>query len=152
VELADYDPWAAIGGATGYASFMKRARGEKAPDWEPALEAYHDEDDLVLRYDVPGVDPADLDLRVDGRVLTVRGVRRRSVEVPAELSIRDEHAYGAFDRGIALPAGTDPAGVRARHHLGVLEIRVAHVRRAAPSEVPVVLDDEAVEVPVRADP
>src|SRR5205085_8641861 len=100
-----------------------RARGERDEYWHPVMEAFHDFDDMVLRFEVPGVAPDDIDIRVDGRVLWVQGVRHRAEHVPEELSMRDERSYGPFDRSIALPEGTDPAGVRASYRHGVLEVR-----------------------------
>ena len=135
MELKDYDPYRAIGGLTTYAKFMIRARGERDDDWHPTMEAFHTFDDMVLRYEIPGVRPEDIDIRVDGRVLYVQGVRRQTEEVPEELSMRAERVYGPFDRSIALPDGTDPAGVRATYLHGVLEIKVAHNRRPEPTEV-----------------
>jgi HSP20 family protein len=149
MELKDYDPYRAIGGASGFASFMKRARRERDDFWHPVLEAFHTFDDLVLRYEVPGVEPHDIEVRVDGRVLWVLGERRRQ-DVPAEeLSLRDERTYGAFERSIALPEGTDPSRVRATYRLGVLEVRVGHVRRPQPADVAVdTVEDPAVDIAV----
>ena len=136
MELAEYDPWRVIGGATAFAKQATRTRVEREPDWTPALDAFHTETDMVLRYEVPGVLPGDLEVRVDGRVLYVRGVRRAPNDAaPQELTMRAERVFGSFDRSIALPEGTDPDGVRASYLHGVLEIRVKHVRRPRPKDV-----------------
>lgn len=138
MELSEYDPWRVIGGATSFAKQATRSRGEREPDWKPVMDAFHTEADMVLRYEVPGVLPADLQVRVDGRVLYVRGVRRAPEDAaPPELTMRAERVFGDFDRSIALPEGTDASGVRASLAHGVLEIRAAHVRRRAPREVPI---------------
>jgi HSP20 family protein len=138
MELAQYDPWRVVGGTTDFAKQATRTREEQEPDWTPALDAFHTKTDMVLRYEVPGVLPSDLEVRVDGRVLYVRGVRRPPADVaPPELTMRAERVFGEFDRSIALPEGTDPHGVRASYLHGVLEIRVRHVRRPAPRDVPI---------------
>ncbi|WP_166903453.1 Hsp20/alpha crystallin family protein [Mycobacterium sp. DL440] len=137
MELADYDPWRVIGGTTDFAKQATRTREEQQPAWTPALDAFHTKTDMVLRYEVPGVLPDDLEVRVDGRVLYVLGVRRPPADqAPPELTMRAERIFGDFDRSIALPAGTDPNGVRASYFHGVLEIRVRHVRRPEPRDVP----------------
>jgi HSP20 family molecular chaperone IbpA len=157
MELKDYDPWRVIGGPTAFAKQATRSRGEREPGWRPVMDAFHTDTDLVLRYEIPGVLPEDVCVRVDGRVLYVQGVRRVSVEAPPELTMRAERVSGDFDRSIALPEGTDPAGVRAAYLYGVLEIRVAHVRRPVPTDVPIevveprstaieVLDDRQGEI------
>jgi HSP20 family protein len=138
MELKDYDPWRVVGGATAFAKQATRTRGETEPDWTPVLDAFHTDRDMVLRYELPGVAPEDIELRVDGRVLYVRGVRRAPVDAaPPELTMRAERVFGRFDRSIALPEGTDPAGVRASYLHGVLEVRVAHVRRREPLDIPI---------------
>jgi HSP20 family protein len=143
MELNDYDPYRAIGGLTPFASFMVRQRGERTDHWTPTMEAFHTFDDMVLRFEIAGVEPADIEVRVDGRVLYVGGTRRRAEQPPEELLMRDERTYGAFERNLALPEGTDPAGVRSTYRHGVLEVRVAHVRRPAPTVVTAVVDDDA---------
>jgi HSP20 family protein len=114
------------------------------------MDAFHTFDDLVLRYEIPGVQPADIEVRVDGRVLWVRGERRAPEDVPPELSMRAERTYGRFDGSVALPQGTDPAAVRASYHHGVLEILVGHVRRPEPLDItPDLGDPDAVSIEVR---
>jgi len=138
MELKDYDPWRVIGGATAFAKQATRTRAEREPDWKPVLDVFHAAHDMVLRYEIPGVLPEDLEVRVDGRVLYVRGVRRAPDEAaPPELTMRAERVFGDFDRSIAMPDGTDPKGVRASYLHGVLEIRVAHARRPEPRDVPI---------------
>jgi HSP20 family molecular chaperone IbpA len=86
-EVLHYDPYRAIGGRSGFADFMVRARRERDDLWHPVMEAFHTYDDLVLRFEVAGVRPEDIELRVDGRVLWVQGTRRRTEEAPPELTI-----------------------------------------------------------------
>ena len=141
MELNEYDPWRVIGGATPFAKQATRTRTEREPDWQPVMDAFHADTAMVLRYEVPGVAPEDLEIRVDGRVLVVRGVRRPSDGAAPELTMRAERVFGDFDRSIVLPEGTDPLGVGATYAHGVLEIRVAHVRRPEPRDVPIEVDE-----------
>jgi len=136
MELRDYDPWSAVGGAQDFASFMKRSGAEPDETSKPVLEAFHNQRELVLRFELAGVEPADIELRVDNRVLYVRGVRRPSDQPAPELMLRDESRYGPFDRSIALPEGTVAESITASYRLGVLDVRVPHVRRPAAIAVP----------------
>jgi HSP20 family protein len=150
VELSEFDPYRAIGGHTPFSKFMIRQRREVNDAWQPVLEGFHTADEMILRYEIAGVAPEDIDVRVDGRVLYVQGVRRRTEIPPDELTVLDERVYGPFRRGIVLPEGTDPAAVRASYQYGVLEIRVAHNRRPEPRVVsPDVSDSEPIDVPIR---
>jgi HSP20 family molecular chaperone IbpA len=141
MELRDYDPWPAVGGAQDFASFMKRSGPESDGSWRPVLEAFHNERELVLRFEISGVAPADIDLRVDNRVLYVRGVRRPSDQPPPELLLRDERCYGPFDRSIALPEGTAAEAIRATYLHGVLDVRVPHNRRPDAIAVPTIVEN-----------
>lgn len=150
MELSGFDPYRAIGGHTPFSKFMIRQRGEVDDAWRPVLEAFHTADEMILRYEIAGVAPEDIDVRADGRVLHVQGVRHRTEELREELTMLDERLYGPFQRGIVLPEGTDPAAVRAVYQYGVLEIRVAHNRRPEPRVVtPDVGDGEPIDVPIR---
>lgn len=150
MELSEYDPYRAIGGHTPFSKFMIRQRGEHSDAWKPVMEAFHTYDEMVLRYELAGVYPADIDVRVDGRVLYVLGVRRSAEEHPEELTMRDERQYGPFERSIALPEGTHPNQVRASYQYGVLEIRIAHNRRGDATVCKLeVVDNAPVEVEVK---
>ena len=140
MELRDYDPWPAVGGAQDFASFMKRSRSEPDDFWKPVLEAFHNERELVLRFELPGVEPDDIELWVDNRVLYVRGVRKRSDQPAPELLLRDERSYGPFDRSIALPEGAVAESVQATYRHGVLDVRVPHNRRPAAFTVPTTVE------------
>jgi HSP20 family protein len=149
MELRDYDPYRAIGGVSAFAKYATRTRKERDDDWHPVMEAFHTFDEMVLRFEIAGVLPEDIQLRVDQRVLWVQGERRPREVVPAELSMRTERIYGSFDRSIVLPEGTDPLGVRATYVHGVLEVRVPHVRRPeSVAVVPQVGQPTAVSIPV----
>ena len=63
---------------------------------KPVLEAFHNERELVLRFELAGVEPADIELRVDNRVLYVRGVRGPSDLSWCRSPRRDERSYGPF--------------------------------------------------------
>ena len=79
-------------------------------------------DDLyVIRAELPGLDPEnDIEVTVDGRILTIRAERRQQDDGP----YRSEFRYGSLAREVRLPARVDPADVTARYDKGVLEVSV----------------------------
>jgi HSP20 family protein len=104
----------------------------------PACEVAERDGETVLRLDVPGVDPErDLEVRVDGEVLTISGERRRGAERTSETTRYREGSYGRFERCLNLPEGTDPASIRAHYEQGVLEVVVPTAAAPAPVRVPV---------------
>jgi HSP20 family protein len=79
------------------------------------------DDRYVIRAELPGLDPEnDIEVTVDGRILTIRAERRRQDTGPD----RSEFRYGSLARAVRLPARVDAAEVAARYDKGVLEVTV----------------------------
>ena len=75
----------------------------------------------VIRAELPGLDPEnDIEVTVDGRILTIRAERRQQDGGPH----RSEFRYGSLARAVRLPARVDAADVTARYDKGVLEVSV----------------------------
>ena len=99
------------------------------------LEESVRDDRYVIRAELPGLDPEnDIEVTVDGRVLTIRAERRHENQEPN----RSEFRYGSLAREVRLPAGVDPADVAARYDKGVLEV-----------SVPVVVKPEGTRIPIQ---
>ena len=76
----------------------------------------------VIRAELPGLDPEnDIEVTVDGLILTIRAERRQQQD---DGPYRSEFRYGSLTRSIKLPARVDPADVTARYDKGVLEISI----------------------------
>ncbi len=94
------------------------------------VEDYIEDDDYVLRAEVPGIDPEqDLEVTVDNDMLTISGERR---EESKEKNRRELH-YGSFRRTVQLPSGARADEITASYTDGVLEVRVPTARDEAPS-------------------
>ena len=89
-------------------------------------DVYQDGDDLVARFDLPGIDPAqDVTVEVEGRRLVVRGERKdERAEETSGRRVR-EIRYGAFHRVVTLPQPADASAISARYDAGVLTVTVA---------------------------
>jgi HSP20 family protein len=90
--------------------------------WVPPLESFLREGELVVRVDVPGINPNELDISVEGDRLTVRGERKNTVEEDKNGRSYREVVYGAFERRVTLPWDVNPDEVKASCKDGVLEI------------------------------
>ena len=89
------------------------------------VEEFIDGDHLVIRAELPGVDPdRDIDVSVDNGVLTIAAERQESSREQLEKGYRSEFRYGSFVRQVQLPAGTSAEVVSAAYQDGVLEIRM----------------------------
>jgi HSP20 family molecular chaperone IbpA len=85
------------------------------------LEETIRDDRFVIRAELPGLDPEnDIEVFVDGRILTIRAQRRQQDTGPH----RSEFRYGSLARAVRLPARVEPAEVTARYDKGVLEVSV----------------------------
>ena len=105
------------------------------------LEEAIRDDRYVVRAELPGLDPEnDIEVTVDGRILTIRAERRQQDNGPC----RSEFRYGSLARAVRLPARVDAADVTARYGKGVLEVSVP-VREVKPEGTRIPIQDaEAV--------
>ena len=100
------------------------------------VEEFVDGEQLVVKAEIPGVDPEnDIDVSVDNGVLTIAAERRESNREKLDKGFHSEFRYGSFVRQIRLPAGTSPEVVSATYKDGVLEIRMLSPRRRLPRAV-----------------
>lgn len=89
------------------------------------LEEEMVDDKLVIRAEIPGVDPdKDIEISVDHGMLTLHAERRREEKTKTEGGFRTEFRYGSFHRSLPLPKGSDPSDVTANYHDGILEVKV----------------------------
>ena len=98
-----------------------RRAGGRTQLWAPRLEAYAKDGDLVLHADLPGVSLEDVDITLDGNVLTISGERKATTEEGVNYYL-NELPYGAFRRSVAVPEGVDADSIKARFQDGVLEV------------------------------
>jgi HSP20 family protein len=105
--------------------------------WMPAMEVLEREGQYVIRADVPGIDPKEVEVSVLDDALTIKGERKKSHEVKEKESYYSETAYGRFERRLALPKGIDPEKITARFENGVLEVSVALPQTATGKKVPI---------------
>jgi HSP20 family molecular chaperone IbpA len=93
------------------------------------VETFTRDGAYVVRADLPGIDPEkDIEVKVDGDVLTIHGERREEEHDHGHSEVR----YGSFTRSIRLPKGASAADVEARYDAGVLEVTVP--MKEAPAE------------------
>ena len=111
-------------------------RRERNGGWMPPMDAFTRDNHYVIRIDMPGVDPKDLDIQVEGRVLSIKG-ERKGEEQGHYLR---ETFRGKFERTVRLPGGLAPDKLEARYKNGVIEISVPLPAQAVGRKVPVRID------------
>lgn len=106
--------------------------GDVEATW-PRVEEYRDGNTVVIRADLPGIDPdQDVELTVADDVLHLEAERRERTEHKDKGSYRSEFRYGSFSRALPLPPGCRDEDISASYRDGVLEVRVPVVDHADP--------------------
>ena len=111
-------------------------------DWSPAVDVREYPDRFQLLLDIPGVEPRDVEITLDGGVLTVSGNRNEEKTVSANASAqpqqqRIERRLGKFHRRFILPDTADGENVNASGSNGVLEILIPKQPKAEPRRIAV---------------
>lgn len=101
--------------------------------WTPPMDAYARDGHYVFRLDLPGVDPKDLDIQVEGRVLSIKGERKAEEKD----HYHRETFHGRFERTVRLPNGIDADKIEARYSNGVVEVSVPLPAKAVGRKVPI---------------
>ncbi len=95
--------------------------GNAMPIW-PAMESFVKDGNLVMRVDLPGVNPKDIDVAVADNLLTIRASRERQGKEHRKGLRRREVSYGTFQRSMTLPPGVKTDQIKANYRNGVLEL------------------------------
>lgn len=105
--------------------------------WAPVVDIFEQEGNLVLKAELPGVDPKDVDVHVENNTLTLRGERKFASEVKRENYHRVERAYGTFSRSFTLPNVVDTDKIKAEYKDGVLQVTLPTREEAKPKQIAV---------------
>jgi HSP20 family protein len=112
--------------------------------WAPAADIYETEHELVVKADLPEIDPKDLDIRVENNILTIRGERKFEKKVNEENYLRVERAYGAFSRSFSLANTVNAEAIKADYQNGVLTLTIPKREEAKPKQIKVNVGAPAV--------
>ena len=99
-------------------------QGASVAEWAPAIDVLENDGDLVIRAEIPGAKPEDVDVTVQSGVLTISGRREEEREEERGGYLVRERRYGSFRRSLQLPEDVDESKINARFENGVLEVRI----------------------------
>ena len=114
MSLVHFEPWSLVG----------RNHRDSTRNWVPAVDIFEETDRFVVRADVPGVNPADIELNMDNGVLSVAGERPGEDRSEVDGVSRFERVSGRFQRRFTLPESADADGIKAKSSNGILEISI----------------------------
>ncbi len=127
---------------------LEGRRGQES--WLPAVDVFDTKDAVVLKAELAGMNPDDIEIEVEDNVLTVKGERKFEEKVDDERYYRVERRYGSFQRSIALPQGVKADDIQATYTDGVLEVRVPKAEEEKPKKISVKAGQKTVEAKTRA--
>ena len=106
-------------------------------NWTPAVDIKEENERFVLKADIPGVDPKDIDVTMEEGVLTIKGERKTEPEEEANGYRRVERRYGSFYRRFSLPDTANAEGITAKGKDGVLEVVIPKLEKVQPRRITV---------------
>ena len=104
--------------------FLAAARAFQHTAWHPSVDVYQTRDGWVLKYELAGVMPSEVQLTVHGRTVTVRGARRDVRVDEHKQSYCMEISYNQFERSLDLPCDLDAMNVTTDYRDGMLIVRL----------------------------
>jgi HSP20 family protein len=105
--------------------------------WVPPVDIQENENELVLKADVPEVEMKDIDVRLENGTLTIKGERKFEAKKTEGGWHRMERGYGSFERAFAIPETVNPEGVKADYKNGVLTVTMPKKEIAKPRQIKV---------------
>jgi HSP20 family protein len=105
--------------------------------WIPSVDVSETRKEVIVKAEIPGMDPKDIDISVNGNRLTLRGERKHEHEEKGESFHRVERSYGTFLREIRLPAEVDSNKVKATYKDGVLNVKLAKTKETTTKKIKV---------------
>ncbi|MBX9787632.1 MAG: Hsp20/alpha crystallin family protein [Pirellulales bacterium] len=116
--------------------WAERTIGSLGP-WQPAVDLVETDEEVVVRAEVPGLKPDDIDVTITGDQLVLSGEKKETEQRSVKGASWTESRSGAFRRAIRLPVAVQADKVAATHEHGVLTIRLPKVPGAVPKRIPV---------------
>jgi HSP20 family protein len=99
---------------------------------------------LVVKADLPDIDPKDLDIRVENNVLTIRGERKFAKDVNEDNYLRVERSYGTFSRSFTLANTVNAEAIKADYQNGVLTLTIPKREEAKPKQIKINVGTQAM--------
>ena len=117
--------------------FERQGEGSNLTSWAPAVDIFETEHELVVKAELPEIDPKELDIRVENNILTIRGERKFESKVSEDKYLRVERAYGSFSRSFSLANTVNAEAIKADYQNGVLTLTIPKREEAKPKQIKV---------------
>jgi len=118
---------------------------DRQESWLPAVDVYDTKDAVVLKAELSGMDPDDIQIEVEDNVLTIKGERKFEEKIDEGRYYSVERRFGSFERSLALPQGVRSDDIHADYEDGVLAVRVPKAEEEKPRKIEVKAAKKTVE-------
>ena len=108
-----------------------------AGEWAPSMDVSETKDAVVVKAEVPGMDPKDIHIALQEQLLTIKGEKQMEKEEKEERYYRMERTYGAFTRSVRLPVAVDGSRVTAAFKNGLLTVTLPKTPAAKGTTIPI---------------
>jgi HSP20 family protein len=108
----------------------------------PQIECSVRDNTLYVKADLPGIDPKDVEVTVEGNHLTLRGERKAEHEGKDGGYVHREVQYGSFVRSLTIPEGVKAEDIHAKYHNGVLELSIPLPASMLPKKVNIAIEGQ----------
>lgn len=135
MDLVRFDPFSML---NEFERIFDRSPAARA--WAPRVDVFDRGEAIVVRVEVAGIDPDDIDITIEGRTLTVSGARNVDESIEEQGYHRREIFSGEFRRTLVLPGGIDSEAISASADTGMLEITIPRTPEVLPRKVKVELN------------
>lgn len=112
-----------------------RRKVEEVGEWLPSLDLPETKNDLVVKAELPGLDPKDIDISLSDCVLTIKGEKKQGKEEKEENYHLIERSYGSFTRSVRLPGDVQSDKITASYKNGVLRVTLPKSEEAKKKEI-----------------
>jgi HSP20 family protein len=112
-----------------------RKKGEEVGEWLPSLDVSETKNDLVVKAELPGMDPKDIDISLSEGILNIKGEKKQEKEEKEENYHLIERSYGSFTRSVRLPREVQSDKISASFKNGVLRVTLPKSEEAKKKEV-----------------
>lgn len=115
--------------------FFKGERSVLTHGWTPKVDVFEENDHIIMKAELPGVEKDKIAIDVDGRVLTIKGERSSDNETKEDGYTIRECVHGKFERAFTLPTETDTERITAEYKDGVLRLNIPKPATTKPKQI-----------------
>lgn len=117
----------------------------ESANWELALDVSETGDEYLVKASVPGINPDDLEITYNNKVLTIKGATKQENNVEETRFHLRERRFGSFARSVSLPTAVDSDHIEASYENGVLTLHLPKTEEAKPRRISISSRDKMIE-------